>query len=67
MTIDELAPHADQSVEFLVNGEVFYHEGDLTVPVRPNSGMDCARVLLYRDQSQTTTTVMTRRVRVTSP
>ena len=46
MTIDELAPHGDESVEFLVNDEVFYHEGDLTVPVRPDSGMDCTRVLL---------------------
>ena len=30
----------DESVEFLVNDELFYHAGDLTVPARPDSGMD---------------------------
>ena len=39
-TVDELAPYDDESVEFLVNGELFYHAGDLTVQARPNSGMD---------------------------
>ena len=29
-----------ESVEFLVNDELFYHAGDLTVPARPDSGMD---------------------------
>ena len=32
MTVDELAPYGDESVEFLVNDETFYHAGDLTVP-----------------------------------
>ena len=32
MTVDELAPHGDESVEFLANDELFYHAGDLTVP-----------------------------------
>ena len=40
MTIGELAPYGDESVEFLVNDELFYHAGDLTVPARPDSGMD---------------------------
>ena len=40
MTVDELAPLGDESVEFLVNDELFYHAGDLTVPTRPDSGID---------------------------
>ena len=40
MTVDELAPHGDESVEFLVNDELFYHAGDLTVPAGPDTGMD---------------------------
>ena len=40
MTIDELAPYGDESVELLVNDELFYHAGDLTIPARPDSGMD---------------------------
>ena len=40
MTVDELAPYGDQSVEFLVNERFFYHAGDLTVTTRPDSGMD---------------------------
>ena len=41
MTIDELAPYGDESVEgFLVNDELFYHAGDPTVPTRPDSGTD---------------------------
>ena len=43
MTVDELAPHGDESVEFLVNDELFYHAGDLTGPARPDSGMDMRR------------------------
>ena len=43
MTIDELAPYGDESVEFLVNDELFYHAEDLTVPARPDSGMDMRR------------------------
>ena len=38
--MDDLAPHGEESVEFLVNDELFYHAGDLTVPARPDSGMD---------------------------
>ena len=44
MTVDEMAPHGDESVEFLVNDELFYHAGDLTVPARPDSGMDMRQV-----------------------
>ena len=34
MTIDELEPYGDVSVEFLVNDELFYHAGDLTIRAR---------------------------------
>ena len=39
-TVNELAPHGDESVDFLVNDKVVYHAGDLTVPTRLDSGMD---------------------------
>ena len=39
-TVDDLAPHGEESVDFLVDDELFYHAGDLTVPARPDSGMD---------------------------
>ena len=35
MTVDELTPHVQESVEFLVNDELIYQAGDLTVPARP--------------------------------
>ena len=40
ITIDDLAPCGEESVEFLVNDELFYHAGDLTVPARPGSCID---------------------------
>ena len=40
ITIDDLAPCGDESVELLVNDELFYHAKDLTVPARPDSGID---------------------------
>ena len=40
ITVDDLTPLGEESVEFLVNDEIFYHAGDLTVPARPDSGMD---------------------------
>ena len=40
ITIEDLAPHGEDSVEFLVNDELFYHAGDMTVPARPDSGID---------------------------
>ena len=40
ITVDDLAPHGEESVEFLVNDELFCHAGDLTVPARLDSGMD---------------------------
>ena len=40
ITIDDLAPCGEESVGFLVNDELFYHAGDLTVPARPDSGRD---------------------------
>ena len=38
--IEDLAPHGEESVEFLVNEELFYHAGDLMVPARSDSGRD---------------------------
>ena len=38
--VDDLAPHGEESVEFLLNDELFYHAGDLTVTARPDSGID---------------------------
>ena len=32
ITVDDLAPHGEELLEFLVNDELFYHAGDLTVP-----------------------------------
>ena len=40
ITIEDLAPYGEESVEFLVNDELFYHAGDMTVPARPDSGID---------------------------
>ena len=40
ITVDDLAPHGEESVKFLVDEELFYNAGDLTVPARPDSGMD---------------------------
>ena len=40
ITIEYLARHGEESVEFLVNDELFYHAGDMTVPARPESGLD---------------------------
>ena len=40
ITIEDLAPHGEESAEFLVNDELFYHAGDMTVPARPDSGID---------------------------
>ena len=40
ITIEDLAPHGEESVEFLVNDELFYHAGDMNVPARPDSGID---------------------------
>ena len=40
ITIEDLAPHGEESVEFLVNDELFYHAGDMTVPAQPDSGID---------------------------
>ena len=40
VSIEDLVTHGEESVEFLVNDELFYHAGDLNVPARPDSGMD---------------------------
>ena len=54
-TVDDLAPHGEESLEFLVNDELFYHAGDLTVPARPDSGMDMRQCPLGLSQNQTRT------------
>ena len=38
--VDDLAQHGEESAEILVNDELFYHAGDLTVPAQPDSGRD---------------------------
>ena len=40
ITVDDLAPHGEEAVEFLVDEELFYNARDLTKPARPDSGMD---------------------------
>ena len=40
ITVDDLAPHGEEAVEFLLDEEFFYNAGELTVPTRPDSGMD---------------------------
>ena len=40
ITIDDLAPCGEESVLILVNDELIYHAGDLTVRARPDSGID---------------------------
>ena len=40
ITIEDLAPHGEEAVEFLVNDELFYHAGDMTAPARLDSGID---------------------------
>ena len=50
ITIEDLATHGKESVEFLVNDELFYHAGDMTVPARPDSGIDTRKAL--RDPSR---------------
>ena len=40
ITIEDLAPHGEELVEFLVDGELFYHAGYMTVPARPDSDID---------------------------
>ena len=40
ITIEDLAPHGEESVGFLVNDELFYHARDMTVPARPDSGIE---------------------------
>ena len=40
ITIEDLAPHGEELVEFLVDDELFYHAGVMAVPARPDSGTD---------------------------
>ena len=52
ITIDDLAPCGEESVEFLVKDELFYTAGDLTVPARPDSGIDMQQGPSDLDQNQ---------------
>ena len=40
ITVDDLESQGEESLEFLMDEELFYNAGDLTVPARPDSGMD---------------------------
>ena len=40
LTIEEVAPHVEDSVEIVIIDEVFYQAGDLMIPARPDSGVD---------------------------
>ena len=63
ITVDELAPHGDESAGFLVNDEVFCHAGgsDRTGTARIGHGY-ATRLELSRDQTQT---MMSRWIRMT--
>ena len=52
ITVEDLAPHGEESVEFLVNDELFYHAGDLTAPARPDSGVDTRQGPSQMDQDE---------------
>ena len=52
ITIEDLAPHGEESEEFLVNDELFYHARDLNVPARPDSGIDTRQGKALRDLSR---------------
>ena len=40
LTLEEVAPHGEEPVEVVLNDQVFYQVGDLTIPARPDSGVD---------------------------
>ena len=40
LTVDEVVPYGEESVEIVINGEVFYQAGDLMIPARPDSRVD---------------------------
>ena len=61
ITVEDLAPHGEESVEFLVNDELFYHAGDLTAPARPDSGVDTRQGPSQMDQDEDDTRVKTER------
>ena len=39
-TIDEVPPYGEERVEILIDDDVLYQAGDLTIPARPDSGID---------------------------
>ena len=63
MTVDELAPHGDVSVKFLMNDDLFYHAGDLIVPSWPDLGMDMRQGPSGLDRNQMKMMMMHRRGR----
>ena len=40
LTIEEVTPHGEEPVEFVINDQMFYPAGDLTIPARPDAGVD---------------------------
>ena len=40
LTIEEMAPHGEEPMEIVINDQLFYHAGDLVIPVRPDAGVD---------------------------
>ena len=53
-TIDEVPPYGEEPVEILIDDDVLYQAGDLTIPARPDSGLTCTKTPLGRDPSHTT-------------
>ena len=35
-----MAPHGEEPTEIVINNQVFYQAGHLTIPARPDSGVD---------------------------
>ena len=40
LTIEEVAPHGEKPVKILINDQVIYQAGHLTIPARPDAGVD---------------------------
>ena len=52
LTIDEVEPYGEESVENIINDRVFYQAGDLMIPARPDSGFDMRHGPSGRDLDQ---------------
>ena len=40
LTIEEVALHGEEPVEIVISGQVLYQTGELTIPARPDSGVE---------------------------